>query len=239
MGNENKIGRPSKGGRDFNSTVAERIREITNGETQQQIADKTGISRQAVGRIANGENKPDSDTLHKFAKAYNVSADYLLGLSDVKSSDTTIQDICTITHLDEDTVKEIAYIGSKYPTLLAEFVKEGHLLSILRVISYLKSEGEYFLKCGAEASTIIDSNIFEEYRSKNLNAIRYQAFSAFEQIMDKYDVRITKKDEISILSKAITEIRKEYAEDNFQESLKMVREYKRGKNNGSNRTKKE
>lgn len=222
-----------------NAKTAERITELIGDTPSGTIAQDLGLSRQTISNFVNGRYKPDGDNLEKLADYFNVSTDYILGRTDVKSSDTTIQDICTITNLDEDTVKEIANIGSTYPTILAEFVKEGHLLSILREISFLKSAGEDLLKCGEEASTIIDTNTFEEYRSKNINAIRYQAFSTFERIMDKYDVRITKKDEISIFSEAVAEINKKFAEDNFQENLKKVREYRKGKNNGSNRKEKE
>lgn len=239
MANENKIGRPSKGGRNFNSVVAERIREITNGETQQEIADRSEISRQAAGRIINGQNNPDIDTLLKIAQAYNVSADYLLGLSDVKSSDTTVKDICAVLKIDEDTLATLAYIVKMRSTTFAEFVKEGHLFAILNDIATLQSTSEDMLEIGKSASNILDANSFYNFDSERLNAIRYQAFSHFERMMDKYDVRITKEDEISKIKQAIADIFKEQVKDNFQETLKEVQEYHRRKNNGTNRTEKE
>ena len=236
MKNEKKVNKYNLG---ENLITAQRIRDLIGDTPIGKVADDLSLSRQTISNIINGRYKPDIDNLGKFADYFGVSTDYILGRTDVKSSDTTIQDICAITNLDEDAVKVIAHIGSMCSTTFAEFVKEGHLLSILMVILSLESAGEDFLRCGEEASTILDANQFEEYRSKDLNAIRYRAFSTFERIMDKYDVRITKEDEINKTKQAIADIYKEQVKDNFQETLKKVQEYHRRKNNGTNRTEKE
>lgn len=49
---------------------------------QSDIADAIGISRISVSNYENGERKPDSDTIIKYSKFFNVTSDYLLGLSD-------------------------------------------------------------------------------------------------------------------------------------------------------------
>ena len=46
------------------------------------FADKLGLSRQTVGFYLSGKRIPDSETLAQICKRCNVSADYLLGLSD-------------------------------------------------------------------------------------------------------------------------------------------------------------
>ncbi|MBO0458902.1 helix-turn-helix transcriptional regulator, partial [Enterococcus hulanensis] len=48
-------------------------------KTQQQIATELGISRAAYSHFENDRNEPDSETLVKLAKIFNVTIDYLLG----------------------------------------------------------------------------------------------------------------------------------------------------------------
>ncbi|QFR68476.1 helix-turn-helix domain-containing protein [Companilactobacillus paralimentarius] len=47
--------------------------------TQQQVADKLGITRANYSHIENGRNEPDDDTTVKIAQLFNVSTDFLLG----------------------------------------------------------------------------------------------------------------------------------------------------------------
>lgn len=69
-----------------------RLREarIEKGYTQEEIADYLGFTRPTYTAYESGRRRPDNDTLAKIAKFLNVSADYLLGLSDVKAPIETI-----------------------------------------------------------------------------------------------------------------------------------------------------
>jgi len=49
------------------------------GLTQSFVAQKLGVTRQAVGQWETAESSPNPETLRKLADLYNVSADYLLG----------------------------------------------------------------------------------------------------------------------------------------------------------------
>ena len=66
----------------------DRFNEIVGADaTQEEIAQKIGTSRQNVGNWLSGRSKPDILALKNIAQAYDVSTDYLLGISDVKTSD--------------------------------------------------------------------------------------------------------------------------------------------------------
>ena len=58
--------------------IFKRIRE-QSGLTQQQMADKLGISRSAVGMYEKGEREPNFETLELIADTFNVDMNYLLG----------------------------------------------------------------------------------------------------------------------------------------------------------------
>lgn len=48
---------------------------------QRELADRTGISEVTISRYVNGERIPTVENLVKIAKVFNVSTDYIVGLS--------------------------------------------------------------------------------------------------------------------------------------------------------------
>ena len=65
-------------------TIGESLRRFRKafGVTQQQVADSVGVLKPAYQRYELGKTVPLTTFLIKLADAYNVSLDYLLGLSD-------------------------------------------------------------------------------------------------------------------------------------------------------------
>lgn len=64
--------------------------------TQQNVADAIGKSRQTVGFYTTGVSAPDWETITDLAKYFNVSTDWLLGLSDFtnpRTANLTVEDI--------------------------------------------------------------------------------------------------------------------------------------------------
>lgn len=76
-------------------TIHERIGDLrtSKGLQQKELAELVGISASQISRIETGESKNiTADTISKLARALNVSADYILGLTTVsvpKSYDIT------------------------------------------------------------------------------------------------------------------------------------------------------
>lgn len=54
--------------------------------TQQQVADKMGISNGTLSGYERDYRDPDTDTLNKLSSLYEVSVDYLLGRTDKKEN---------------------------------------------------------------------------------------------------------------------------------------------------------
>ena len=69
----------------MNIEIANRLLELRkkNGYSQEELANKLGISRQSVSKWERAEASPDTDNLILLAKIYNVSLDELLGASSV------------------------------------------------------------------------------------------------------------------------------------------------------------
>ena len=58
--------------------ILKNLRE-KNGLTQEQLAERVMVTRQAVSRWENGETQPNTDTLKLLSKEFNVSINTLLG----------------------------------------------------------------------------------------------------------------------------------------------------------------
>lgn len=93
------------------SIFAQRLTEAMKkrGENQTTLAEKittkyVTIQRQTISLYMNGQSRPDTERLTAIAKVLDVSADWLLGLSDVMSANFAIQEICQQTGLAETIV---------------------------------------------------------------------------------------------------------------------------------------
>jgi transcriptional regulator with XRE-family HTH domain len=64
--------------------LSERLKEQRHKHklTQQQVADKIGITRPAYTAYESGKRQPDYDLLKQLAGMFDVSVDYLIGKSD-------------------------------------------------------------------------------------------------------------------------------------------------------------
>lgn len=60
--------------------------------TQQELADKIGVSRGTIGMYEIGKRDPDTETLIKIANVFNVTTDQLLGRTDTPSPVDKITD---------------------------------------------------------------------------------------------------------------------------------------------------
>lgn len=75
------------------------------GLNQSQLAEELKVSRGSISFYENMDRVPDVEFLSTAAKFFHVSTDWLLGLSDVRSPDANIQQVCKYTGLSEAAVK--------------------------------------------------------------------------------------------------------------------------------------
>lgn len=88
------------------NNIGKRLKECRENlnYTQKQVSEKMHVQRQIISYHESGERQPGIDDIVFYAKLYNVSADYLLGLSDAATTDITVQEICKKTGLSEDLI---------------------------------------------------------------------------------------------------------------------------------------
>lgn len=83
------------------------LRELMGDLSTTDFAKKIGLSRQTVGFYLNGDRIPDCETLAQICSKCDVSANWLLGLSDVKNPDSSIAAITQSTGLSEQSVERL------------------------------------------------------------------------------------------------------------------------------------
>lgn len=125
------------------------------GETNKDLQEFFGLSLSAVINYQTGKRTPDIAFLHKLAEHYHVSADYLLGLSDVKSTEQNINIACEVTGLSEKAVEHLSDMKNKCvkvlqrktgktlcpeTIILDHLITSGGLYSICFQISWLLNE---------------------------------------------------------------------------------------------------
>lgn len=69
---------------------SERMREMRGRQSQVSSARLVGISQQAWAKYETNSTSPTAESVAKLALAFNVSADWLLGLSDRREGGITI-----------------------------------------------------------------------------------------------------------------------------------------------------
>ncbi|MBQ3405028.1 MAG: helix-turn-helix transcriptional regulator [Oscillospiraceae bacterium] len=184
----------SAGGDDVFSN---RLREIMNtrGENQKTLASKTGVQRQTISLYLNGQSKPDSDRLAALCRALDVSADYLLGLSDIGSTSPNIKAICSATGLSEKAAARLVLSNSRAKGLhnkqeddglfeLLEHIDSG-VLSIDSVSDLLSSDCAAFFEAveNIKRSTEAINDMYDSYRNDES--------LGFEEVNDLYkDLRV-------------------------------------------------
>lgn len=73
--------------------------------TQKEMAECLGISRQAVAQYLAGNTKPNTDVLAKIVRFFSVSADYLLGVSPLRTQHITMKKMCEQLGLSDSSLK--------------------------------------------------------------------------------------------------------------------------------------
>ncbi|MBP1580210.1 MAG: helix-turn-helix transcriptional regulator [Oscillospiraceae bacterium] len=189
------------------------------GLSRQTAADSLQISRASLEYYEKGLRLPDVCVLAKIADYYCVSADYLLGRSEVKriDPDKQLNIACEYTGLSEKCVYLLNSVVSKNDEIIDEkiiidfissfivnlFVKKGlpiRYLEVLMDAEYLSSRKDSSIDIDALCNTaakcgycLFDaSEVTEYWQVKLLELINSASKEAFEQTISNGLSRINK-----------------------------------------------
>lgn len=112
----------------FNSDIfCERVNDLFGKTGQKELSKKLGISQSLISDIMNGNVKsPRADTIFSIADCFGVSTDWLLGLSDVKTTDKATQELCATLGLNEETINILQEKGEL--NSVVDFLFEQHIM---------------------------------------------------------------------------------------------------------------
>lgn len=132
------------------ANFTERLRQLRDesGKTQSQIAKELGLTPQAFSYFVNGR-EPNYETLGKIADYFQVSVDYLIGKTEIRTTNLTKKAICEATALSEASIDRLHSIvdvvatagGSFGKFYVGEFIED--LLSYDDVFSLIGNYGMY------------------------------------------------------------------------------------------------
>ena len=119
----------------YNDPFPTQLRDLIEGNntTIQAVAEIVGVSRQAVSQYYNGLTQPNADTIIKIAKYFNVSTDYLLGLTDKRTPNTELRAMCEYTGLTETAIKMLRE-KRKSPTV-SQIIESNEFWDIVQNIN--------------------------------------------------------------------------------------------------------
>lgn len=91
----------------YNKPFAKRLRRLLQERkvTQEELAGSVGVKRQSVASWKDGKTVPDAENLLGISRHFNVSCDYLLGVSEAPTPDLDLQSIHKKTGLSEESIK--------------------------------------------------------------------------------------------------------------------------------------
>lgn len=186
----------------YNSTFPTILRKLMEEKsvTQEVLAKHCGTQRQTIGQWKDGNTKPDITALKKIAEFFNVSTDYLLGITPNSTTDAELNAVCKYIGLSEKAVKKLRKIalwnkGNGYSDILSLFIEDRDFSKLLSFIKYMVFEDDQEDRIIPVAGTIIKfkSRIISEY------AISRYIQNITNSIENKYNSQYKSRDEIQEL----------------------------------------
>lgn len=129
-------------------TINEKLVQLrkSKGWSQEDLAEKLNVSRQAISRWENGTALPDAENLLQLSHLYDVSSDYLL--NDDYEGDDDLPRVKTVEEKLDNTVKKnqkfllsaaIAFIVAAVAFLIAAIDQLNTVFVIAAVVSAIGS----------------------------------------------------------------------------------------------------
>ena len=121
----------------------QRLKVLRGNKRLQDVAADLGISRVTLGYYENGDRKPDIEILTRIANYYNVSSDYLLGLTDVAALDINDRIISEKTGLIEDSLQALYNIHSLDKRIAINMLLSAYPVLLALITEYLFTDFNY------------------------------------------------------------------------------------------------
>ena len=109
----------------LNVILAERLRITFGNDTQEVISRKLNMTQGNVSKLINGQQMPTVDTLLLISKAYKVSVDWLMGISDQPEIDGLVINKVSYEQIARMLDRLIEYNSIEIPDLISVVEENG------------------------------------------------------------------------------------------------------------------
>lgn len=176
----------------YNFVFPTRLRKLMTARevTMTALANALGISRQAVSQYQDGSTQPNMQKLIEIANYFNVSTDYLLGLTDTQSTNADAQKAIAYTKLSERTINLMhsdSVFGQNFRTLvglLAELDNSAFLAAELLAFVDKANTAIFEFKRLVNGDALIGENGPDEL-DEAVSRKRYDTERAFTYMLDE------------------------------------------------------
>jgi|GEM_PF-1567801 len=188
-----------------NNIISERLKKLLMDKQvrQKDLAEYLGITSNTVSYFITGKRRPNLEQIVKIANFFSVSTDYLIGLSDVSTTDKDIKNACELTGLSENTVVFLSENNQKgsnkasanFIDIITSKIKNDltlyeKLLTIRHTAGlyygYLCDGLEYF-SSAPHSSLDIDKNHDSIYRLESMiKSTKYDFYKFLNDIVDEF-----------------------------------------------------
>ena len=188
---------------DKNSICLDRLKKLIDTTTREEIAKSLNCDTSLITKHYNGDRNITLDYAVKYAKYFDVSLDYLAGITDTPATDKDIRFICDYTGLSQRAVENlndvhnlpVLIVDSLYHTI--NFFLEHEQLSPFSEIRAYKEAAELALKVEKESQKYASyreakeaGNPLAMFESDQFidqaDTIRYRAVRALEHNIDEF-----------------------------------------------------
>lgn len=137
---------------------------LDNGLTQSAFGRILNCDRYRIADIERGKSSPTIEDIRIISKEFNVSSDYLLGISNVKSVDTDVKAICEYTGLDEEAIIALHEYKGFSPTdkLISNMILDGRVDDIACLAEELKKYCDKLIKVHEQVEMALETSDFSE-----------------------------------------------------------------------------
>lgn len=196
----------------FEANLGMRIGQlrVKKGETQRELAIAIGVEKDTINRWESAKRGIKAQDIAKLAQHFNVSADYLLGISEIATVNTDIKMIHDYTGLSTEAINNLRFLSFKKGKdryLLDGFTVNDYCTPI-SFLDRVLSDKELPSICSTFAKTI---------KGLENSDLLYEYFG-----IDKS--KLTKSDPISISEKTIAlgVLQLTYAKEIFSDMLGRI-----------------
>lgn len=171
--------------------IGQRINTLLaiNNKKQKELAEYLNVTDNTISYFCSGTRVPNTEQIIKISTFFSVSADYILGLSEVSTRDTKIKDICEYVGLSEAAINSLRELDANYPEVIDML---NCFIEFDGVYSFLKYCIDYKQAYTKASSIMKEAQEHKNEKFGTLKPLYQNGYFDLEEKIDMYLFRIQK-----------------------------------------------